>query len=66
MTKDSIVEFKNLRGNAAKFVTKETTGNDAACIKRHIDLKLSDGTIMVGWNPSSADLHALDWYIVKY
>lgn len=65
MTGGSVVEFENLRGNAALFVSKESTGRSAACINPHIDMKAADGTIVVGWLASQTDMFAEDWVLVE-
>ena len=59
------VEYRNLRGNAAKHITNESTGKPfAACINSHIDMRTADGSVAVGWLASQADMLAEDWQIV--
>jgi hypothetical protein len=65
LVEGTIVSFKNLRGNAAKHITKEVTGLDDACINSHIDMKAADGTVVVGWLASQTDMLAEDWEIIN-
>ena len=64
LTGGSIVDFQDLRGNAKRFVTKETTRADAACINPHIDMVAADGSVVVGWLASQSDMLAEDWEVV--
>lgn len=64
LTGGSIVDFQDLRGNAKRFVTKETTRADAACINPHIDMVAADGSVVVGWLASQTDMLAEDWEVV--
>lgn len=65
LTEGSIVDFDSLKGKAAKFINKETTGLDNACICSHIDMKNAQGNIAVGWLASQADMLAEDWLVVE-
>ena len=65
LTDSSIVPYNNLTGNAGKYVTKEVTGTDDACICSHIDMKAADGTIVVGWLAGQTDMLAEDWEVVE-
>lgn len=65
LTGGSIVPYNNLTGNAGRYVTKEVTGTDDACICSHIDMKAADGTIVVGWLASQTDMLAEDWEVVE-
>lgn len=64
MTEGTTVHFNDLRGNAAKFITEQTTSLSDACISSHIDMKATDGTVVVGWLASQTDMLAEDWHIV--
>lgn len=64
LVNSSIVSIENLRGNAAKHINKSVIGSDDVYIHSHIDMKTSDGKILVGWNPSQFEMFADDWYIV--
>ena len=64
LAEGSIVDFQDLRGNAKRFVTKETTRADAACINPHIDMVAADGSVVVGWLASQTDMLAEDWEVV--
>ena len=61
----STVPFEKLRGNAAKHINKTVTNQENACIYGHIDMKTSDGKILVGWCPSQFEMFADDWTIVE-
>ena len=65
LTEASTVEFKDLRGNCGKYVTKENTGMEVAYINPHIDMKAADGSIVVGWLASQTDMLSQDWIIVE-
>lgn len=65
LVKGSEVPFENLRESAARFITAESTGLDAAHICPHFDMKAADGTIVVGWLASQTDMLADDWQIVE-
>ena len=64
LVEHSVVPFEKLRGNAAKHINKIVTGRNDAYIHAHIDMKTSDGKVLVGWNPSQFELLAEDWIIV--
>lgn len=61
------VFYENLRGEAAKHleVSNPTNSGKTAIINSHIDMKATDGSIVVGWSPSQADMLAEDWEVVK-
>lgn len=65
LTDNSIVPFENLRGNAGKYITEESTGLTDACIRGHIDMKAADGTVVIGWLASQSDMLAEDWILVE-
>ncbi|MBQ8688018.1 MAG: DUF2829 domain-containing protein [Ruminococcus sp.] len=65
LTGGSIVPFEKLTGNAKAYVNEENTGLSDACICPHIDMKAADGTIVVGWLASQADMLVEDWTIVE-
>lgn len=50
------------RGGAAKAVADE--GVENITILPHIDMKLVDGSVLVGWLASQIDLLAIDWFVV--
>ena len=61
LQKGSIVEGNNMRNEGAKKYYE-----DVQCtIAPHIDMKVADGTYVVGWLASQTDMLAEDWEIVK-
>ncbi|MDD4805057.1 MAG: DUF2829 domain-containing protein [Candidatus Pacebacteria bacterium] len=65
LTQGIVVPFDCLRGNAAKYITNETTGLPDAHICSHIDMKAADGSIVVGWLASQTDMLAEDWEVIN-
>lgn len=64
LVEGTIIDFDKLRGNCAKYVTKDSTQLDAACINSHIDMRIANGSIVIGWVPSQTDLLAEDWEVI--
>ncbi len=64
LVQGTIVPFENLRGAAAKHLTRENVSQDAVTINWHIDMKAADGVVEVGWRPTTRDMFALDWIVI--
>ena len=65
LSKAQIIEFKDLKGNAAKFLNFDVTGTTLACFHERIDMKTVDGSIAVGWTASQDDMLADDWVVLS-
>ena len=57
----SVVDGENMRNPGAQNYYK----NSKVHIAPHIDMKAADGTYVVGWLASQADMLADDWDVVK-
>lgn len=57
------VDYGKLRGEAAKHLKADKPLNDGktVVINSHIDMQAADGSIVVGWLASQADMLAEDW-----
>lgn len=53
-----------LRGEAFEHVAPLSEPCDDVKIQSHIDMKASDGSIVVGWLASQTDMLAEDWDII--
>lgn len=61
------VNFDRLRNESAKALDVDNVHNrgKVAKIQSHIDMRLDDDTIVVGWSPSQSELLAEDWEVVR-
>lgn len=58
----TLINRSRLRGEAARAL-KDMPGQDVKLCS-HIDMKAADGSVVVGWLASQADVLADDWVIV--
>ncbi len=56
---ESIISAAQARGGVAKFLAND--GVESIKILSHIDMKATDGSIVVGWLASQTDMLAGDW-----
>jgi len=56
------VDGGTFRGAAAKLVEHESP--DLVLIGGHIDMRAADGTLVIGWLASQADMLSEDWELV--
>lgn len=61
------VPIENLRNEAAEHLKANDVRNVGrkVLINSHIDMKSSDGSIIVGWVASQADMLSEDWEVIK-
>ena len=61
------VSFEQLRGAAAKHLEADKPNNRTkrALINSHIDMRMANGAIAVGWVASQNDMLAEDWEVVE-
>lgn len=59
MTLGSEITNDQARSGVALLLAAE--GREKIEINPHIDMKASDGSVVVGWAPSQTDLFAVDW-----
>ena len=66
LVEGSRVNINDLRNEAAKHFDADKDINRGRRIKinDHIDMKASDGSIVVGWSASQIDMLADDWDVV--
>lgn len=57
-------ETENLRNDAIKDYCKDRVIQHVK-INPHIDMKAEDCSLVIGWNPSQADMLSDDWFIVE-
>ena len=60
------IPYTQLRGEAATHVKSDKgPWDDKVVINPHIDMKVADGIIVVGWLASQTDMLAGDWMVVE-
>lgn len=65
LVKGSVIPFEKLRNEAATHICQINGLNDSIHVNPHIDMRASNGNIVVGWLPSVDDILAEDWYILN-
>lgn len=58
----STITKDKARGGVAKMLADE--GVESIVIKRHIDMRSADGSVVVGWLASQTDMLEDDWFIL--
>lgn len=61
LVKGSVIPKSELRNEAKMHYTED---NSEILINPHIDMKASDGSIVIGWLASQTDILAEDWQVV--
>lgn len=61
--KGSTITAEQARGGVAKCLADE--GKENIVIGDHIDMKASDGSVVVGWLASQTDMLSEDWEIAN-
>ena len=65
--KGSVIPAVNINPEVAKHLFGDTTlleGDATVSINPHIDMKSADGSLVIGWLASQADMLSDDWQIV--
>lgn len=66
LTPASIIEKKEARAGAARLLGQHPTDPPSMDIRigAHIDMKATDGSLVIGWLASQTDMLAEDWSVV--